>query len=112
MLAFSCRRDLANLSERQRTAPGGTRRTMAKRASVASDFGHRPRVAEAVPPYLALKLGGTVWVGAPEPPRFIIIRCGACNSLLNAVTATPLIAKEGVSIMHLKILFFLVTFVV
>src|SRR5690554_5902169 len=55
MLAFSCRRDLANLSERrkpgdgrcrerserQRTAPGGTRRTMVKRASVASDFGHR-----------------------------------------------------------------------
>jgi hypothetical protein len=34
-------------SERQRTAPGETRRTMAKRASVASDFGHRPRVPDA-----------------------------------------------------------------
>jgi|SRR5690554_1297160 len=99
MLAFSCRRDLANLSERrkpgdgrcrerserQRTAPGGTRRTMAKRASVASDFGHRPRVAEAIPPYLALKLGGMVWVEAPELPRFITNRCGACNSLISAV---------------------------
>jgi hypothetical protein len=64
MLAFSCRRDLANLSERrkpgdgrcrerserQRTAPGGTRRTMAKRASAASDFGHRLRVPDVAGP--------------------------------------------------------------
>src|SRR5690554_3318056 len=33
-------------SERQRTALGGTRRTMAKRASVASDFGHRLQFGE------------------------------------------------------------------
>ena len=32
----------------------------------------RPRVAEAVPPYLALKLGGTVWVGVPELPRLFL----------------------------------------
>ena len=43
-----------------------------KRASVASDFGHRPRVAEAVPPYIALMLGGTVWVGVPELPRLFL----------------------------------------
>src|SRR5690554_8216940 len=99
MLAFSCRRDLANLSERrkpgdgrcperserQRTAPGETRRTMAKRASAASDFGHRPRVAEVRPAYIALMLGGRIWVGVPELPRFITNRHEACNSLLVAV---------------------------
>jgi hypothetical protein len=48
-------------SERQRTAPGGTRRTMAKRASVASDFGHRMRITDVDSPYLALKLGESMW---------------------------------------------------
>src|SRR5690606_28413852 len=77
MLAFSCRRDLANLSERrkpgdgrcrerserQRTALGGTRRTMAKRASAARDFGHRL----ALPTSMSLSataLGESMW---PRP---------------------------------------------
>jgi hypothetical protein len=49
--------------------------------------GYRSRVAEAVPPYLALKLGGTVWVEVPELPKFSTNRREACNSLFSEVPA-------------------------
>ena len=55
-------------------------------ATFAWSFVSRPRVAEAVPPYLALKLGGTVWVGAPELPKF---------SLTGAEPATRCYTMDG-----------------
>jgi len=42
------------------TAPGGTRRTMAKRASVASDFGHRLALPTSMSPS-ATALGESMW---------------------------------------------------
>jgi hypothetical protein len=35
---------------------------------MAASVRYHPRVAEAVPPYIALMLGETVWVEAPELP--------------------------------------------
>jgi hypothetical protein len=42
-------------------------------AQIRRYFEERPRVAEAVPPYLALKLGGRVWVGVAGTTQIFLL---------------------------------------